>query len=121
MSILLNHTIVPARNKTASARFLADLLGLQVETPIGHFAAVRVNDSLTLDFAEYSHFEPHHYAFQVSDAEFDAIFSRIQAAGISYGSGPYALADGLLNHRRGGRGVYFRDPDGHVLELLTRV
>lgn len=120
MTILLNHTIVPARNKEASAHFLAGLLGLQVEAPIGYFAAVRINAGLTFDYAEYSRFEPHHYAFQVSDAEFDAIFDRIQAAGIPYGSGPYALTDGQFNYRRGGRGVYFRDPDGHVLELLTR-
>lgn len=120
MAITLNHTIVPARDKEASARFFAHLFGLEVERPVGHFAAVRVNDTLTLDFADGAGFEPHHYAFHVDDAAFDAIFGRIKQAGLAYGSGPYATEDGRINHRNGGRGVYFCDPDGHVLELLTR-
>jgi catechol 2,3-dioxygenase-like lactoylglutathione lyase family enzyme len=64
-------------------------------------------------------FETHHYAFKVSEEDFNAIFGRVQAEGIPYGSGPYALEDQKINQRGGGRGVYFRDPNGHVLELLT--
>jgi catechol 2,3-dioxygenase-like lactoylglutathione lyase family enzyme len=120
MTIELNHTIVPARDKVAAAKFFARILGLQFEeSAVGHFAPVRVNDSLTLDFADSSRREVHHYAFKVSEEEFDAIFRRIREEGIAYGSGPYAVDDMKINHRGGGRGVYFRDPDGHVFELLT--
>jgi catechol 2,3-dioxygenase-like lactoylglutathione lyase family enzyme len=121
VSIELNHTIVPARNKIAAARFFARILGLPFdEKSVGHFAPVRVNDSLTMDFADDDTFESHHYAFKVSEAEFEAMFERIRAAGIPYGSGPPNRFDDMkINHRGGGRGVYFRDPDGHILELLT--
>ena len=121
MTIELNHTIVPARDKVEAAKFLANILGLPFdEEAVGHFAPVRVNDSLTLDFADSAEFESHHYAFKVSEADFDAMFGRIRAAGIPYGSGPpNAFDDMKINHRDGGRGVYFRDPDGHILELLT--
>lgn len=118
--ITLNHTIVPARDKEASARFFAEIFGLKYEGPMSHFAPVRVNETLTLDFDNRENFERHHYAFHVSDGEFDAIFQRIRAAGINYGSTPWALEDRKLNDWKGGRGVYFRDPNGHVLELLTR-
>jgi catechol 2,3-dioxygenase-like lactoylglutathione lyase family enzyme len=120
MSITLNHTIVPARDKEAAARFFARIFGLEYAGLAGHFAPVRVNDELTLDFDDAKSFEHHHYAFHVVDAEFDAIFQRVREAGIPYGSGPRSLEDGQLNARKGGRGFYFRDPNGHVLELLTR-
>jgi len=113
---------VPALDKQASARFFADIFGLAYEASSGHFAAVRVNSTLTLDFGEAKPgaFEVHHYAFHVDDAEFDAILGRVRAAGLAYGSAPWQLEDGRLNAHNGGRGVYFRDPNGHVLELLTR-
>jgi catechol 2,3-dioxygenase-like lactoylglutathione lyase family enzyme len=120
MAITLNHTIVPAHDKEASARFFADIFGLKYEGPAGHFAPLRVNETLTLDFNNASSFERHHYAFHVSDEEFDAILGRVQEAGMAYGSGPRDLDNRQLNSRRGGRGFYFRDPNGHVLELLTR-
>ena len=119
MIIMLDHTIVPARDKEGSARFFARIFGLAYEGLHYHFAPVRVNDSLTLDFDEEPTFERHHYAFRVSDAEFDAIFGRIKDEGIAYGSGPGSLADMRINHRRGGRGCYFNDPNGHVLEIMT--
>lgn len=120
MSIVLNHTIVPAHDKNASARFYADIFGLEVSPPFAHFTPVRVNETLTLDFDDRDQFEWHHYAFHVSEEEFDTIFDRIRASGIAYGSGPRSLDDMEINHRHGGRGVYFRDPNGHILELLTR-
>ncbi|MGH2415310.1 MAG: VOC family protein [Microcystaceae cyanobacterium] len=120
MTITLNHTIVPAHDKKASAQFFADIFGLKVESFVGHFAAVQVNDTLTLDFADREEFESHHYAFQVSDAEFDAIFARVKKAGLSYSSDPMHQNPGQINHRGGGRGFYFLDPNGHNLELLTR-
>lgn len=118
--VKLNHTIVPAKDKEAAARFFARIFGLSYDGPMGHFAPVRVNDELTLDFDSADSFEPHHYAFHVSDDEFDAIFQRVQESGIAWGSGPRNSTDRQLNARKGGRGVYFRDPDGHMLELLTR-
>ncbi len=120
MPITLNHTIVPARDKVASAEFFARIFSLTYEGTMGHFAPVKVNDTLTLDFDNSDEFESHHYAFHVSDEEFDAIFNRIQAEGLRYGSGPFESENMQINNRRGGRGVYFKDPDGHMLELLTR-
>lgn len=124
MSITLNHTIVPARDKVASAQFFARIFGLEAGPPMGPFTPVRINDTLTLDFddrdSSRQHLDWHHYAFQVSDEDFDAILERVTAAGIPYGSGPHSLEDGQINTRYGGRGFYFRDPNGHVLEVLTR-
>ena len=119
MAIQLNHTIVPAHDKVGLAEFFARIFGLSYEGEVAHFAPVRVNDSLTMDFDDRSEFKSHHYAFKVSDEDFDQIFGRIREEGIPYGSGPRSLEDMDTNHRRKGRGVYFRDPNGHVLELLT--
>jgi catechol 2,3-dioxygenase-like lactoylglutathione lyase family enzyme len=120
MTITLNHTIVPARDKAAAARFFAQIFGLHFEGAGGHFAPVRVNDTLTLDFATATGpIASQHYAFHVSDAEFDTILQRVRAAGLAFGSGPRSLQDGELNDWNGGRGFYFKDPDGHILELMT--
>jgi catechol 2,3-dioxygenase-like lactoylglutathione lyase family enzyme len=119
MTITLNHAIVPARDKVAAAKFFARLFGLK-RGRSGYFAPVRVNKTLTLLFDDDdSKFESHHYAFHVSKAEFDAILGRIKKAKIAFGSAPWSLDDGKLNDWNGGRGVYFRDPNGHVLELMT--
>ena len=120
MTIELNHTIVPARDKDESARFFARIFGLKYEGTEHHFAAVQVNDRLTFDFDTDTGFGMHHYAFHVSEAEFDAIFGRIEAERLKYGSGPFSHEDMKINRRSGGRGVYFCDPSGHLLELLTR-
>ena len=128
MAIRLDHTIVPANDKLASAEFFAEIFGLSVRP--GYFARVQVNESLTLDFADAPEpwggpgFDPrvgqsHHYAFHVGEAEFEAIFSRVKAKGIPYGSGPDHHTDGRINTRRGGRGFYFEDPYGHLLEVMT--
>ena len=119
VTIELDHTIVPSRDKEAAARFFSRIFGLSYNGLVSHFAPVRVNETLMLDFDEASDFEPHHYAFKVSEAEFDAIFGRIKADGVIYGSGPRSSEDMKINHRHGGRGLYFRDPDGHLLEILT--
>ena len=121
MTITLNHTIVPTRNKEAAARFFADLFGLSFDGIDGHFAPVKVNDALTFLFDDdVEAFESHHYAFHVSEPEFDAVLKRVQAAGLPFGSAPWSLADGKLNDWNGGRGVYFLDPAGHFLEIHTR-
>ena len=119
MAIVLDHTIVPARDKEASARFFAEMFGLEYKGASGHFAPVYVNDSLTFDFDNRDSFESHHYAFHISDAEFDAILGRVKAAGRKWGSGPRSHEDGQINTRRGGRGFYFADLDGHLLEVMT--
>jgi catechol 2,3-dioxygenase-like lactoylglutathione lyase family enzyme len=119
MTIVLNHTIVPARDKEASARFFARIFGLEYDGPMSHFAPVRVNDSLTFDFDQDDKFENHHYAFMVSEPEFDAIYGRIKEDGVAYGSGPMNPDNMKVNERRGGRGLYFRDPNGHLLEIMT--
>ena len=120
MAIVLDHTIVPARDKEASARFFAHIFGLNYEGTVSHFAPVRVNESLVLDFDDWESFEWHHYAFKVSDLEFDGIFQRVKDKGLTYGSGPFSSDDMQINHRGGGRGFYFKDPNGHLLEVLTR-
>ena len=119
MTIMLNHTIVPTRDKAAAAKFFAGIFGLK-RGRSGYFAPVRLNKSLTLLFSdEEPKFESHHYAFHVTQREFDAILGRVKKAKIAFGSAPWSLDDGKLNDWNGGRGVYFRDPDGHVLELMT--
>ena len=119
MPIVLDHTIVPARDKEASARFFAQMFGLEYKGANGHFAPVYVNDSLTFDFDTRESFESHHYAFFITDDEFDAILGRVRAAGRTFGSGPRTPQDGQINTRRGGRGFYFADLDGHLLEVMT--
>src|SRR5207244_2272442 len=104
MAITLNHTIVPARDKAAAARFFAQLFGLSFDGADGHFAPVRVNDTLTLLFDDETEpFASHHYAFHVGEAELDAVLGRVKAAGLAFGSAPWSLTDGKLNDWNGGR------------------
>jgi catechol 2,3-dioxygenase-like lactoylglutathione lyase family enzyme len=119
MTIRLDHTIVPAKDKVAAAEFFADIFGLTVKPGQGYFAQVQVNESLTLDFADAPEPQSHHYAFHISEAEFEAIFGRVQARGIPYGSEPYNRTNSQIYTRRGGWGFYFDDPNGHVLEVMT--
>jgi catechol 2,3-dioxygenase-like lactoylglutathione lyase family enzyme len=121
MAIVLNHTIVPAHDKVASAQRLARILGLDYAGAHGRFAPVRINDTLTLDFDERGPFERHHYAFHVGEAEFDAILERVKADGLAFGSEPQDTTNGRLNTRLGGRGFYFRDANDHSWEFMTRV
>ena len=125
----LNHWLVPSKTKVESANFFAEMMGLSTG-PVAHFAPVRINDSLVMDFAdsddvdlwkdENGHFARQHYAFKVSEEEFEAIFGRILASGMKYGSAPGPkLYDMQINHNRGGRGVYFDELNGHSIELLT--
>jgi len=121
MTVELNHTIVAAHDKWASARFLADLLGLEVSPEYGPFAPVRIPNGVTLDFMETSGpITPQHYAFLVSEDDFDTIFARIRQAGLAYWADPHHHRPGEINHNDGGRGAYFDDPNGHRLEILTR-
>ena len=120
MPIELNHIIIPARDKQASAAFLAGILGLPVGQRWGPFIPMRVANGVTLDYADANEFHSHHCAFLVSDEEFDAAFGRIRDGGISYWADPAHTKPGQINHLYGGRGVYFDDPDGHNMELITQ-
>ena len=120
MTVQLNHTIVAARDATASARFMADMLGLAPPVTFGHFEVVAVGDT-SLDFlAGDGEISPQHYAFLVSESEFDEIFERIKSRDLPYWADPFRKQPGEINTRDGGRGVYWPDPNGHLLEILTR-
>ena len=119
MAIRLDHVIVPSHNQIEGARFLAGLLDVPWAEAHGNFSPVYVNDTLTFDFHDRERFESHHFCFHVGEAEFDAIFGRIQRAGIAYRSRPREANDMQINERLGGRGVYWEDADGHLWEILT--
>ena len=120
MAIELNHTIVPARDPKASAQFLAGILGLQVSDPVSHFTPVTLDNHVTLDYDHTDEVIQHHYAFAVSDAEFEAAFGRIREAGITYYADPACRQAGqVYASKNGNRGTYFRDPDGHLMEILV--
>ena len=121
MTAELNHTIVAARDKVASATFLTKLLELPAPTSFGPFQVVTLANGVSLDFLETSEdIRPQHYAFLVSEVEFDTIFARLRALGLRYWADPHRQQPNEINTRDGGHGVYFEDPNGHVLELLTR-
>lgn len=120
MSVELNHIIVPAKDNRASAEFLAGILGVEAGPEWGPFVPVRVSNRVTLDYVDSEDFRSHHCAFLVSEREFDAIFSRMEKAGITYYADPHYQRPGEINHLYGGRGVYFDDPDGHVMEVITQ-
>jgi catechol 2,3-dioxygenase-like lactoylglutathione lyase family enzyme len=119
MSIELNHTIVPAHDPQVSAHFLAGILGLEVDPPVAHFTPITLANGVTLDYDRSEAFESHHYAFLVSEQDFDAAFARIQQQGVTYYADPACRQDGQIYRSRGRRGTYFRDPDGHLMEILT--
>jgi catechol 2,3-dioxygenase-like lactoylglutathione lyase family enzyme len=122
MPVELNHTIVAARDRKASADFLATILGLEAGAPYGPFIPVETDNGVTLDFMDAGDgpITPQHYAFLISEEEFDAIFARIREAGITYYADPGHLKAGQINRHDGGRGLYFEDPDRHNLEIITR-
>jgi catechol 2,3-dioxygenase-like lactoylglutathione lyase family enzyme len=121
MSVKLNHTIVHARDKRASANFYASVFGFGAPRPFGPFLDIETANGVTLAILETDEeFEPQHYAFLVSDAEFDEIFGRVRARGLDYWADPGKKQKGEVNTHFGGRGVYFEDPGGHLLEIITR-
>ena len=119
MTIQLDHLIVPARDPIASAQRLAGLLGVPWQASQGHFTPVYVNDGTTLDFARREPVEALHVCFRIGDAEFDAIFARLERAGIPYRSQPRGENEMTINTRLGGKNVYWEDADGHLWEILT--
>lgn len=119
MAVELNHTIVPARDKEESAGFLAEILGLDRPNPFGHFLCVETANGVSLDYMDRDgDFERSHYAFLVSEDEFDAIFARVTERGLRYWADPAHSQEGVINSH--GRGFYFDDPSGHNMEILTR-
>jgi catechol 2,3-dioxygenase-like lactoylglutathione lyase family enzyme len=121
MAVQLNHTIVSVRDKHESATFLAEILGLDEPTPYGPFMVVQVDNDVSLDFADdKGPASPQHYAFLVSETEFDEIFGRIRARQLPYWADPGRRRPGEINTHDGGRGVYWEDPSGHFLEIITR-
>ena len=121
MAVHLNHTIVSVRDKRESATFLAEILGLDEPTPFGPFLIVQVDNDVSLDFADdHGPVHPQHYAFLVGESDFDEIFGRIRARGLQYWADPFKSRPGEINHNDGGRGVYFTDPAGHGMEIITR-
>jgi catechol 2,3-dioxygenase-like lactoylglutathione lyase family enzyme len=121
MPVQLNHTIVHAKDRDASAAFLSEMLGVAAPVPFGPFLVVEVDNGVSLDFMQDDgDIGGQHYAFLVSEDEFDAIFGRIQERGLEYFADPHANEPGEINHHDGGRGVYWADPSGHWLEIITR-
>jgi extradiol dioxygenase family protein len=123
MPIAFNHTIVAARDKRESAEFLSELFGLPSPTPFGHFLTVTLEHGASLDYTDVSEGEeirPQHYAFLVTEDDFDAIYGKIQSRGLQHWADPGRQRPGEINTRDDGRGVYFPDPAGHFLEILTR-
>ncbi|GAA2627243.1 VOC family protein [Streptomyces vastus] len=121
MSVEFNHTIVLTRDREKSAHFLAELLGLAVGEPAGMFLPVTTANGVTLDFATVDIDIPvQHYAFLVSEEEFDQVLGRLVAAEVPIQADPHGRYPRRINRNDGGRGVYFPDPAGHGLEVITR-
>jgi catechol 2,3-dioxygenase-like lactoylglutathione lyase family enzyme len=122
MTIKLNHTIVHSDDKRAAAKFFTDVFDLPAARPFGPFLDVEVSNEVTLAFmdADGMEVQTQHYAFLVGESEFDAIFGRVQARGLAYWADPGKHQKGKINRHYGGRGVYFEDPSGHLLEIITR-
>jgi catechol 2,3-dioxygenase-like lactoylglutathione lyase family enzyme len=120
MAITLDHTIVHVKDAAATAHFVTEILGLPAAKRLAHFTVVRVGET-SLDLLEKDGpVASRHFAFRVSEAEFDAIFARIEARGLTFWADPYRKEAGKINHWDDGRGLYFEDPNGHLLEILTR-
>ena len=121
MSVQLDHTIVWCREQETSATFLAEILGLPAPVRFGPFLVVEASNGVSLDYHESEgDIASQHYAFLIGEDDFDAIFGRIRARRLDYWADPGRTRPGEINHHDGGRGVYFCDPDGHVLEVITR-
>jgi len=123
MAITFNHTIVAARDRSESANFFTEMFGLPAASEFGPFLAVTLNHGVSLDYAQVQDGQAipaQHYAFLVSEDEFDAIYGRIQSRALPHWADPRGARPGEINRNDGGRGVYFQDPSGHYLEIITR-
>ncbi len=121
MSVQLNHTIVACRDQALSASFLTEILGLPAATRYGRFLVVGTDNGVSLDYAETDReITTQHYAFLIGEDDFDSIFGQITARNVRHWADPGRTRPGEINHNDGGRGVYFEDPDGHLMEIITR-
>lgn len=121
MAVQLNHTIVWSHDNKASAAFFAEILGLAPPKTWGHFEIIATANDVSIDFMQKEGaISTQHYAFLVSEPEFDQIFGRIRSRGLTYWADPARTRVGEINRHDGGRGVYFKDPNGHLLEVITR-
>jgi catechol 2,3-dioxygenase-like lactoylglutathione lyase family enzyme len=121
MTVQLNHTIVWSRDKRKSAAFLTEMLGLPKPTRFGPFLVVELGNNVSLDFHDTDdEIASQHYAFLISEGEFEEVFGRIRSRGLDYWADPGQSKAGQINRHDGGRGLYFEDPDGHLLEVITR-
>jgi catechol 2,3-dioxygenase-like lactoylglutathione lyase family enzyme len=120
MTVRLNHTIVGARDRHESASFLADILGLAPPETYGPFAVVQLDNDVSLDFMDDEDLHPRHHAFLVGEDDFDAIFARIRNRGLTFWDDPFEQQPGEINTHDRGRGLYWQDPSGHKLEIITR-
>lgn len=120
MAVHLNHTIINVRDKRESASFVAEVLGLDAPTPYGPFLVVQLDNDVSLDFLDVEKLHPQHYAFLVSEQEFDEILDRVRRRGLTYWADPFRRQPGEINTNDGGRGVYWLEPSGHLLEAITR-
>jgi catechol 2,3-dioxygenase-like lactoylglutathione lyase family enzyme len=120
MAVRLNHTIVAARDRHESAAFLAAVLGLAPPQTYGPFAVVQLDNDVSLDFMDDPNVQQRHYAFLVTEDEFDEIFGRLRARGLTFWADPFEQQPGEINTHDGGRGLYWQDPSGHQLEIITR-
>ena len=121
MTVQLNHTIVWSRDKRKSSAFLTEMLGLGKPTRFGPFLVVELGNGVSLDFHDTDNeIASQHYAFLISEGEFDEVLGRIRSRGLDYWADPGQSKPGQINRHDGGRGLYFEDPDGHLLEVITR-
>jgi catechol 2,3-dioxygenase-like lactoylglutathione lyase family enzyme len=121
MAVDFNHTIVGVRDGQASATFLSEVLGLPSPRRWGPFLVVTTANGTNLDFMDADgEIRPQHYAFLVSESQFDEIFGRIKKRNLAHWADPFQQKPGAINRNDGGRGVYFKDPSGHLLEIITR-
>lgn len=120
MTVQLNHTVVWCSDKMRSSAFLADILGVSPPHPFFHFMVVDLDNAVSLDFMQkIGTVSRQHYAFLIDEGRFDSVFDRVRAAG-AFWADPARSRPGEINRNDGGRGVYFEDPDGHLLEVMTR-
>jgi catechol 2,3-dioxygenase-like lactoylglutathione lyase family enzyme len=123
MAVSFDHTIIHSRSKERSATFLAEILGRPAPATVGPFRVVELDNGVSLDFIDAGDdgsVEVQHYAFLIGESDFDEIFGRIRSRGIPHWADPARSQPGEIYRHAGGRGVYFQDPDGHLLEILTR-
>jgi catechol 2,3-dioxygenase-like lactoylglutathione lyase family enzyme len=121
MSVQLNHTIVWCSDKEKSATFLTEMLGRPRPSGFGPFLVVELENGVSLDYHDSEgEIAPQHYAFLIGEQDFDAVFARIRERGLQYWADPGRTRPGEINRHDGGRGMYFKDPDGHLLEVITR-